>query len=103
MAVLGGNTGEPNTFTGVDIADLTGGVFNAATLLEGNNLMCFAFQALSAAAPDLLRGLFGNVLAAVEKLTGALNEAVLQPLGCPQLTKYDASLLQKFPGAGSGL
>jgi hypothetical protein len=47
MAVIGGNTGKPNTFTGVNIADLTGGVFNAETLLEGNNLMCFAFQAVN--------------------------------------------------------
>ena len=44
MAVIGGNTGKPNTFTGVNIADLTGGVFNAETLLEGNNLMCYGLQ-----------------------------------------------------------
>lgn len=35
---IGGNTGETYTFNGVDIEDLTGGVFNAATLLEGDNL-----------------------------------------------------------------
>lgn len=39
---VGGNTGEVDTFTGVDLSNLTGGVFNAATLLEGNNLFCFA-------------------------------------------------------------
>jgi hypothetical protein len=39
---VGGNTGTVDTFTGVDIADLTGGVLNAATLLESNNLFCFA-------------------------------------------------------------
>jgi hypothetical protein len=99
---LGGNTGEPNTFTGVNLEDLTGGVFNAANLLEGNNLLCFAFQVASEAGPDILRGLVGNVLTAVQKLTDALNP-VIQSLGCPQLAKYDASLFQKFPGAGSGL
>lgn len=39
---IGGNTGTVDSFTGVDIADLTGGVLNAATLLEDNNLLCFA-------------------------------------------------------------
>lgn len=102
MAVIGGNTGEPNTFTGVNIADLTGGVFNAETLLEGNNLMCFAFQALNIAAPDILGGLLGNVLLAVQKLTDALNP-LLATLNCPQLAKYDANLFSKFPGAGSGI
>lgn len=102
MAVLGGNTGEPNTFTGVNIADLTGGVFNAETLLEGNNLMCLAFQAVQSASPDILKGLLGNVVLAVQKLTDALTP-VLQSLSCPQLAKYDATLFEQFPGAGSGL
>jgi hypothetical protein len=99
---IGGNTGEPNTFTGVNINDLTGNVFRAETLLEGNNLMCLAFQAASEAAPDILRGLLGNALVAVQKLTDAL-DPILQTFGCPELTKYDTSLFKKFPGAGSGL
>jgi hypothetical protein len=102
MAVIGGNTGSPNTFTGVHIADLTGGVFNAETLLEGNNAMCFAFQAVNSAAPDILKGLLGNVVLAVQKLMDALNP-VLSTLGCPQMAKYDKSLLSKFPGADSGV
>jgi hypothetical protein len=99
---IGGNTGEPNTFTGVDVDDLTGNIFNAATLLEGHNSMCFAFQAASEAAPDILGGLVGNVLLAVQKLTNAL-EPVLQILNCPEITKYDATLFKAFPGAGSAL
>jgi hypothetical protein len=39
---IGGNTGTVDSFTGVDLADLTGGVFNAETLLKDNNLFCFA-------------------------------------------------------------
>ena len=39
---IGGNTGTVDTFTGVDVANLTGGLLNAATLMEGNNLFCFA-------------------------------------------------------------
>jgi hypothetical protein len=99
---IGGNTGKPNTFTGIHVGDLTGGVFSEETLLEGNNLMCFAFQAASIANPDILKGLVGNVLAAVQKLTEAL-DPILQTLACPQLEKYNASLLQNYPGAGSGI
>jgi hypothetical protein len=102
MAVIGGNTGKPNTFTGVNIADLTGGVFNAETLLEGNNMMCFAFQVVNSASTDILKGLVGNVLLAVQKLTDALNPIIAQ-LGCRELAKYDKSLLAKFPGAGAGV
>jgi hypothetical protein len=97
---FGGNTGQPNSFTGVDVDDLTGNVYNAQTLLEGNNLMCLAFQSASEAAPDILRGLLGNVVLAVQKLTDALNPIIAE-LGCPELTKYDTTLFKAFPGAGS--
>jgi len=99
LGVIGGNTGEPNTFVGVNLGDLTGGVFNAENLLEGNNLMCFALQVANVGSPDILKGLLGNALLAVQKLTSAL-DPLLKTLGCPQLAKYDKSLLQKFPGAG---
>jgi hypothetical protein len=36
-------------------------------------------------------------------LSGALNNAVLGPLGCPELYKYDKALFEKFPGAGDGI
>lgn len=102
MAVLGGNTGEPNTFTGVNIGDVTGGVFNAETLLEGNNAMCLAFQVVSAVTPDILRGLLGNVLLAVQKLAEVLNP-IIDELGCPQLAKFDKTAFGKFPGANEGI
>jgi hypothetical protein len=88
----------------VNVADLTGGVFNAQTLSEGNNLACLAFQAVSIASPDILRGgLLGDLAqTAVQKLTDALSP-VLATFSCPQLTKYDTSLFKAFPGAGSGL
>jgi hypothetical protein len=64
--------------------------------------MCLAFQAASEAALDILRGLLGNVLLAVQKLTAVLNP-ILAELNCPELTKYDATLFKAFPGAGSAL
>lgn len=38
---IGGNTAGVNTFTGVDIGDLTGGVYNSQNLLNGDNFACF--------------------------------------------------------------
>jgi hypothetical protein len=38
---IGGNTGTVNSFTGVNFEDLTGGILNAETLLEGLSLLCF--------------------------------------------------------------
>ncbi|PVH93262.1 Cloroperoxidase [Periconia macrospinosa] len=104
VIAIGGNTGKPNTFTGVNVGDLTGGVFNAQTLLQGNNLACFAFQAVNLASPDILRGgLLGDLAqTAVQKLTEALG-SIFATLNCPQLVKYDTSLFNAFPGAGSGL
>lgn len=48
---FGGNTGTTDSFTGVDLQDLTGGVFNAETLADGNNGACFLYQATLAAMP----------------------------------------------------
>jgi hypothetical protein len=48
---IGGNTGTTDSFTGVDLQDLTGGVFNAETLTDGDNAACFLYQATLAAMP----------------------------------------------------
>jgi len=98
LIVVGGNTGTPNSFAGVNVVDLTGGVYNAQNLLEGNNAMCFALQNIQQGAPDLLRGLVGNVVVALQKLTGVL-DPLLATLNCPQIAKYDPLLLSKYPGA----
>lgn len=96
---IGGNTGTVNTFTGVDIKNLTGGVFDGATLLQGNNLECFVFQAVIQAAPDLLEGL---ELGLLNSLVGQLNTAVKGALGsvtCPSLQAYDTAQFSQFPGS----
>lgn len=93
---VGGNTGTTNSYTGVDLSNLTGGVYNAQSLLQGNNLACFALQAAQAAAPDLLKPIFpgGNALA---QLNTAVGNA-LAPLSCPQLASYDQTKFSIFPG-----
>lgn len=87
---VGGNTGKTSSFTGVDVSDLTGGLFNTASLLQGNNLGCFIYQLSAQAKPDILLG----VLNKLTDLVGSL----ISPLGCPQLKKIDTNLLKQFPG-----
>ncbi|KAF8599575.1 Cloroperoxidase [Ceratobasidium sp. AG-I] len=97
---VGGNTGKVNSFVGVDIANLTSGVYKAGNLLEGNNLICFAYQAMQIAAPDFLKGL--------TDITAALNliKSKIAPqfagLGCPQLSQYNGAVFNAYPGAVSG-
>ena len=88
--MLRSNTGTPNSFTGIDIADLTGGVFNAATLTQGNNFACYVYQLAAQAKPDILLG-------ALDALTSAVG-SIIGGLSCPQLKAIDTSQLEKLPG-----
>lgn len=94
---VGGNTGEVDTFTGLDPDDLTGGVFNAATLLEENNALCFALELTIQATPDILSGLFTDIDAA-EDLLGTVINTATDTLGCPVLNEIDKGQFNQFPG-----
>ena len=94
---VGGNTGQPNTFVGLDPSDLTGGVYNSGNLLEGNNALCFAMQASVQQAPDFLEGLVSDVVGQVARLARAVEEAIAG-LGCAQLTELDQALFETYPG-----
>ncbi|KAF2849730.1 Cloroperoxidase [Plenodomus tracheiphilus IPT5] len=87
---VGGNTGTTNSFTGVDVSDLTGGVFNTGSLLQGNNLACYVYQLSAQAKPDILLGALNGLTSAIGNVIGAL--------GCPRLQTIDANLLKQFPG-----
>ncbi|KAI4854614.1 Cloroperoxidase [Aureobasidium sp. EXF-8845] len=87
---IGGNLGKTNTFTGVDVTNLTGGVFNGADLLKGNNAACLAYQFAANAKPDVTL----NVFNVVNKALGS----VLSQLNCPQLEHIDEEQLMQFPG-----
>ncbi|OWP06256.1 hypothetical protein B2J93_2494 [Marssonina coronariae] len=95
---IGGNTGKVNTFPGVDLADLTGGVFNAATLLQGNNLACFVLQAVVQFLPDALNSVEGAVGSILRTLENDL-AGVLSPLACPKLDSINKDEFQGCPGA----
>ena len=120
FADVGGNTGEPNTFTGVNVTDLTSGVFNAQTLLEGNNLFCFAYQMAQAGLTDQLLALGGTLTELIGTISPAAASAI-SDLGCPvsrwnanqswatdsngslqQLNNIETSLLEQFPGYTRG-
>lgn len=97
FASVGGNTGTTNSFVGLDPSDLTGGVFNAATLTEGNNLFCYALQLTIQETPDILSGLFTDVDEAMSKLGPTLNNAT-NTLGCPKLNNVEKGQFGQFPG-----
>ena len=96
---IGGNTGTTNSYTGVSAQDLTAGVFNTATLAQGNNLECFVFQLIQAEAPGLLAQLYENVTEALQPLFSNINSN-LAGLDCPQLQSVDTSQYAQFPGYG---
>ena len=93
----GGNTGTPNSFVGVDPADLTKGVFNAPSLLQGNNLECFILQVVKSAAPGLVASLYNDVTSAIAPLAANIDNN-LAGLNCPQLLSVDESQYDKYPG-----
>jgi len=95
---VGGNTGKTNSFTGVDLTDLTGGVYNTQNLLQGDNLACFSYQFAQQAAPDLLKGLFSIVTAPLSQLNAAFSK-VFAELSCPKLEAIDTSQFAQYPGA----
>ncbi|EPE28884.1 Cloroperoxidase [Glarea lozoyensis ATCC 20868] len=96
---FGGNTGTPNSFVGVNPGDISGGVYNAQTLLQGNNLGCFFFQAAQQAIPSVLSGVLSNLTPFLNILNGAINP-VLGILNCPALLTFDQSAFEQFPGYG---
>lgn len=102
---IGGNTGTVNSFTGVDVEDLTGGVFNAETLLEGNNMMCFVFEAVDTLAPNSLSTLFSILEGPLQLVTNTIGSA-LTGFSCPALTDlaiggqgFEDAIKSMFPGA----
>jgi len=102
---IGGNVDGVNSFAGVDFGDITGGAFEAARLFDGNNLLCFAFQALKEVSPNILSSVYKTldpILTAVTSLTNTL----FLSLDCPayrDLSVNGTDLLtfmkQTYPGA----
>ncbi|CAI7597002.1 unnamed protein product [Penicillium pancosmium] len=108
LGSIGGNLGKVNSFAGVDLSDLTGGVFNLANLLEGNNLLCFVFEVLKFASPNALSGLYKTLAEPLEFVTNVVAEPLLN-LTCPAFKDLQMggkplweALKDDFPGAMKG-
>jgi hypothetical protein len=106
LASIGGNTGKVNSFTGLDLEDITGGVLNAASLLEGNNLVCFVLQIVKTFSPNSLSPLFKTLEAPLKLVSDAVLDPLLS-LNCPAFRDMEtdgkdllSGLLTKYPGAG---
>jgi hypothetical protein len=91
LSVGGNQGGQTSSFAGVDVGNLTGGVFNSKTLLQGNNLGCFAFQASTQFKPDVAPV---DIIGQVQNVVGG----IVKQLSCPQLQTMNSNLLQQFPG-----
>lgn len=105
LASIGGNMGEVNTFAGVDLGNITGGVVNSLSLLEGNNLVCFTLEIVKTFAPNSLSSLFATLAKPLEMITDAISLPLLD-LDCPAFDDLEeggedliGNLLEKFPGA----
>lgn len=101
LVAFSGNTGTVNSFTGLNLANLTGGLYNAETLLQGNNLACFLLQSVAVASPDIIRntGVIADIAGAVAQINDAVTKAVVN-LDCTKLSKYeyDDSQLSIYQG-----
>lgn len=86
-----------NSFTGVNQGDFSGGVYNAATVLEGNNLGCFAFQAAQQGILTVLEGILSD-LGPISTLVNQYISPVLRELNCSALTTFSQSAFNQFPG-----
>lgn len=96
---VGGNTGTTNSFTGVNVADVSSGAYNAQTLTQGNNALCFALQFLQIGIPDLVKGLFKDTTQATQILNNAATNATLN-LDCSvSMTSENTTGFAMFPGA----
>lgn len=108
---IGGNTNGVNTFVGINLDDLSGGVLNAQNLLQGNNLVCFALNAIKTVSPNALSSLYATlstvtdlVFAALEPVMGAMDCAVYDDLSVNGTNWLDFNK-KTYPGfkkAGGG-
>ena len=82
MISIGGNTGTINSFSGLNLQDITGGILNSASLLESNNLLCFALEALKTFLPNSLSPLLSTLAAPIDLVADVLAAPILS-LACP--------------------
>lgn len=105
LGSIGGNVGKVNSFTGVDLDDVLGGVLNAGQLLESNNLLCFVLEVVKMASPSYLSNIYATLDKPLDLIT-KLVSAPLLSLDCPAWDDLTTdgqpiweALTERFPGA----
>ncbi|KAF2767032.1 Cloroperoxidase [Teratosphaeria nubilosa] len=105
FASIGGNMGEVNSFTGVDLQDPVSGALNIGNILENNYLLCFALEVFNFAAPNYLNNIVATLEPVLKLVTDTVAGAVLN-MSCPQIGEITRdgvplweSLGNEFPGA----
>lgn len=90
---LGGNVNGVNSYAGVDLANLTGGVMNAEYLFNTDKprAACFYAQLAQSLIPDSGKLLLSE-LSAVTDLVGKAIKPIMADLDCPIVDKFDQSL-----------
>lgn len=101
---VGGNTGTVNSFSGVNLGDISGGLVNSAEdLSDPTKLGCFISQAIQADVPAFLDKVFnGAALAEITALIPTMLLPALEGLGaCPGLPAGRSQIEYggQYPGA----
>lgn len=93
---FGGNAGTPNSFVGLDVANLSSGAYNAQDLFKADNLACFSFNVLQQGIPSFV----DVTLNALAPVTDLINKYVspIIPVDCPQINNQSTGVFEHFPG-----
>ncbi|KAJ7025524.1 Chloroperoxidase [Mycena alexandri] len=97
VMIPGGNMGEVNTFTPMDISELTGGVYTEETLFEGDNLPCFCFQVLQLTMVANPKNTGTGTGTGVFLPGGPLAKSMEEWM-CPKLKKLNEKMYDQYPG-----
>ncbi|KAL2046473.1 hypothetical protein ABVK25_011842 [Lepraria finkii] len=101
-ATVGGNTGTVNSFTGVDLGDITGGAYRTTDLLNPTKFVCYFYQLTLALVPDFLRSeALGSALAGALNLLQTEIDSFVDP-SCAKIANYNDTFAAQFPGAAVG-
>lgn len=89
FVALGGNTGTVNSFAGISLTNLTGGVYDLQDLSDPVKFWCFVHETMLAVTPDFLAPIFRTLLG-----------TIFGAFGCPVLAQYwNAKVFDIFPGS----
>lgn len=85
-----------NTYTGIDLTNFTGGVFNGQNLLDPTNLACFAYQNIQMGLPDVLSA--NPFTTAATALLNTHIGSAFGSLTCPGVAKFNNNDLPPYKG-----